>query len=686
MVKPASFFCALLIGLGLHAQIHIDPFGYLPDMRKVAVLANPQEGFNAGESYQPGNTLEVLNLDDEVVFSAAPQQWNFGLTDPVSGDKGWILDFTALTTPGAYRISDPETGVLTEWFTISDAVYNNAMTQAGRMFFLNRCSAEKPIANAYPWDDTASFNNPGQDTECTFVGTPTDNTTARDLHGGWFDAGDYNKYITFAESAVANLLEAHLQNPHAFSDDWNIPESGNGLPDVLDELMWELRWVYRMTNEDGSCILKMGSTDYSLNALAPPSANTDPRHYSVTCTSASWSAAHMLAKACFHEDFYLSAPFEMDAWFNRAQDCWAYGKAALDNNALETGCDNGEILSGDADLDYDAQLQAAVCGAVYLFALTGEQVYQDFLITYAPQLPALADNYWSPYTLRLGDALLHYLELPNADAELSAQITASLTQYQQDNWDGWMNTTGNALYQAFVPEYMFHWGSNQVMAAAGCLQYQCAAAPEFPLDNLDEKAAAHLHYLNGVNPLGLCYLSNMGVAGAENSVTTLYHGWFADGTEWDSPVNGIGPPPGYLVGGPNQWFSVETLSPPANQPPAKSYLDFNDDWPNNSWEVSEPAIYYQALYVRLLSHFIPGEVADDIEEWAIDEWALYPNPAADRVTFSAPLRQNARVYAPDGTLVAIWPKGSNEAVVEDWKAGWYVVQRPGKAARTLIKQ
>ena len=54
----------------------------------------------------------------------------------------------------------------------------------------------------------------------------------------------------------------------------------------------------------------------------------------------------------------------MDAWFNRAQDCWAYGKAALDNNALETGCDNGEILSGDADLDYDAQIQAAVCGAV----------------------------------------------------------------------------------------------------------------------------------------------------------------------------------------------------------------------------------------------------------------------------------------------------------------------------------
>ena len=72
------------------------------------------------------------------------------------------------------------------------------------------------------------------------------------------------------------------------------------------------------------------------------------------------------------------------------------------------------------------------------------------------------------------------------------------------------------------------------------------------------------------------------VAGAENSVTTLYHGWFADGTEWDSPVRHRST--GYLVGGPNHG-SQSNLESSANQPPAKSYLDFNDDWPNNSWEV-----------------------------------------------------------------------------------------------------
>ena len=124
----------------------------------------------------------------------------------------------------------------------------------------------------------------------------------------------------------------------------------------------------------------------------------------------------------------------------------------------------------------------------------------------------------------------------------------------------------------------------------------------------ENAALGYLHYLHGVNPLGLVYLSNMGDAGAENSVEEFYHSWFADGSaEWDS-VSGstYGPAPGFLVGGPNpsyNWASccpgscgsaannalcgTTPLSPPAGQPKQKSYLQFNDTWPLNSWEVTE---------------------------------------------------------------------------------------------------
>ena len=83
-----------------------------------------------------------------------------------------------------------------------------------------------------------------------------------------------------------------------------------------------------------------------------------------------------------------------------------------------------------------------------------------------------------------------------------------------------------------------------------------------------------------------------------------------------------------LVGGPNPQFSIDAccrapagspayrcygatafslcqrnFTPPLAQPPAKSYLQYNDSWPANSWEITEPSLSYQSYYVRLLAAF-----------------------------------------------------------------------------------
>jgi len=145
----------------------------------------------------------------------------------------------------------------------------------------------------------------------------------------------------------------------------------------------------------------------------------------------------------------------------------------------------------------------------------------------------------------------------------------------------------------------------------------------------DSAAMGYLHYIHGVNPLGLVYLTNMKSAGAEHSATTMFHNWFAHGTRW-SEVSGAmpGPPPGYLVGGPNPEYSMDKCctaafgmpeyrcllaafalclnshAPPRGQPPLKSYRQFNDGWPVNSWEVTEPSIGYQAQYIRVLAKYV----------------------------------------------------------------------------------
>ncbi len=137
-------------------------------------------------------------------------------------------------------------------------------------------------------------------------------------------------------------------------------------------------------------------------------------------------------------------------------------------------------------------------------------------------------------------------------------------------------------------------------------------------------AERYLHYLHGVNPLGIVYLSNMGPAGATHSVHEFYHSWFADGSaQWDRVGSSTyGPAPGFLTGGPNPSYdwdgccpsscgsaennavcTSESIEPPRNQPLQKAYKDFNTSWPLNSWEVTENSNGYQIPYLRLLAWF-----------------------------------------------------------------------------------
>src|SRR5262249_50322356 len=114
----------------------------------------------------------------------------------------------------------------------------------------------------------------------------------------------------------------------------------------------------------------------------------------------------------------------------------------------------------------------------------------------------------------------------------------------------------------------------------------------------DTAAIGYIHYIHGVNPLGLVYLTNMKSAGAEHSADTMFHTWFAHGSTGGAGVRGAmpGPPPGYLGGGPNPRYSMDkcctagittpgyrcfgsaafalcsnSYAPPRDQPPLKSY-------------------------------------------------------------------------------------------------------------------
>src|ERR1051325_4973633 len=138
-----ALHCAVAAPPGTYTlRIAVDQFGYAPDMTKVAVISDPQVGFNAAESYTPGTTLEVRTWgSNTVVFSGARQTWNGGATNAQSGDKAWWFDFSAVTRWGEYYVYDPANDTRSARFRIDHCVYEEVLKHAVRVFYYQRRGA-----------------------------------------------------------------------------------------------------------------------------------------------------------------------------------------------------------------------------------------------------------------------------------------------------------------------------------------------------------------------------------------------------------------------------------------------------------------------------------------------------------------------------------------------------------------
>jgi endoglucanase len=611
-------------------HIKIDQFGYLPASKKVAVIVDPQVGYNESESFNPGigaNQYQVRKwADDAVVFSGTLVGWNNGATHAQSGDKGWYFDFSAVTTPGTYYVYDVANNAGSYGFEISSTVYNSVLKQAARMFFYQRINfAKQPPYTDAKWADGAAFGGANQDFAATSRYNKGNATTAKDLHGGWMDAGDYNKYTTFTFNTLCNLLETYRMHPVYFADDYNIPESGNGVADILDEVKWEIDWLTRMQDATGTngLLLKVGVDNYS--AVSPPSNDNNPRYYVPECTSSTLTGAAVFSLAGI---VYKSLPNSSmaaygDDLLNRAANAWNRAKATTINfSVFETTCDDQDIKAGDADYGADEQREMIVTAAAYLYEATGSEEYKNCFDTLYLRARPIIYNWWGPYFAPVQRAMLRYSALPGATAAIAANIK-SIKSGQNGVLSINDYTAATDLYRSYMPNDQFHWNSNEVKSAAGLDNFDFVTFNINPPQHAlyKETGEGYLHWFHGVNPMGKVMLSNMYQFGGDNCVNEFYHGWFGDGTIWDNVFTSAnGPAPGYLIGGVNKDFgiydpSVVYSSPPKDQPVQKSYKEWNTGWNpiaqanENSWEITEAGIYTQAAYISLLVRNIANSPA-----------------------------------------------------------------------------
>jgi hypothetical protein len=269
------------------------------------------------------------------------------------------------------------------------------------------------------------------------------------------------------------------------------------------------------------------------------------------------------------------------------------------------------VKAGIADWSATDQQGAAVVAAIYLYALTAEPQFQQYIAAHYRETRPYRDFGWSRYNSDQGEALLYYTTLDNADAAIRAAILAAKTADVGAGHHVYGFMPQDDLYRAFLHGEQYHWGSNGVRANYGNsnLEIGTFAIQAPPERDYRLRALEILHYFHGVNPFAMVYLSNMYAQGATRSVDEIYHTWFWQDSTWsDARSSPCGPAPGFLPGGPNSDAVKNgvppSLAPPAGQPPQKSYRDWNHAWPESSWAVTEPGIYYQSAYVQLLSRFV----------------------------------------------------------------------------------
>jgi hypothetical protein len=605
----------------LQKYIVVDQFGYRPDMAKVAVLVDPQLGWNAQDSYAAGDELEVRKWSDaSTVFRGRPTLWNGGAVDATAGDKGSWFDFSTLNAPGLYYVFDAKNQVRSHPFEIGRDVYRRVLKAATKAFYFNRANyAKVPPYACYGrkcWTMGADYVGPKQDKEARSVTARDNPATARDLSGGWWDAGDTNKYVTFSNDPFHQLLTAYTERPKAFTDDFGIPESGNGIPDLIDELLVELEWLKKMQPPDlkGGGLIKVGSVEYGEPI---PDQSRFPRYYYPgACSSATIVLASEFAHAALVLKQFPRFSGEIPKLTQRARDAWTH----YHGHPRSADCDNGTIRSGDADGSLENQDQIAVVAAVYLYALTADPTFGDHVKKNYTRSYPFQDERWSVYLQSHGDALLAYTELPNADPAVK-QAILERRRSTAERLDIYRFRPELDLYQAYLRPDAYHWGSNNVRASYANANYnlvQFRLVPDAEQKSYLDRVAGLLHSFHGVNPMQIVYLTNLYSEGAEACADETYHAWFRDKHPiWDNARSSkLGPAPGYVTGGPNKDY-CNGMDPKAHacaksavrqQPPEKAYVDGNTGYePQNpfdkSWELNEPAIYYQASYVRLVSKF-----------------------------------------------------------------------------------
>lgn len=428
----------------------------------------------------------------------------------------------------------------------------------GRMFYLQRCgvalSSELAGAYSHPACHIASARVFHSD-------------TILHVSGGWHDAGDYGRYVVPACKAVADMLLAFRATPEAFGDEWNIPESGNGVADLLDEVRFELEWLQKMQRSDGGVYHKV-TCAYFPDMVAPEHETGELFVFPVSTTATGDFAGVMAMAYPIYE--------AIDKSF--AKKCL---RAAISAYEFLKGSpplpfhNPAGVVTGAYDDETDSDERYFAAAALY--QATGLNPYlQDAAALY--RSGRSADFGWAEMG-GYGNVLLYFGDRACEDHFLSSRIRADLLATAERLAE----LTEQSPWGISLTNFL--WGSNMYLLNNAMTLLFANDLQEN--ERYLRAARSHLDYILGNNPLGVNYITGTD----ETSPRHPHH----------RPSVAAGAAmPGMLVGGPDEYLhdlAAKTLL--CGKPAAERYLDSDE-----SYSTNEVAIYWNSVLLYVLARLI----------------------------------------------------------------------------------
>lgn len=515
-------------------QIKVNQIGFYPAAKKVAVVPASK-----------ATEFALVSADDRVVI----YRGNLSTSDSWahSEDAVQLADFSYFRTPGHYRVR-VEGMADSPAFIIGSDVYRSLNDAAIKAYYFNRASTEllethagrfaRPLGHPDSRVEVHSSAATEARPEGTMISSPK----------GWYDAGDYNKYIVNSGISTYTLLAAYEHFPGYYHGrDLNIPESGDEVPDLLDEVMWNLDWMLTMQDpNDGGVYHKLTTKNFEDKVM--PHKAVSQRYVVKKGTAAALNFAATMATASrVYAEYDEAFPGFSTRALKAAEAAWRWALANPDllyKNPADIG--TGEYGDGNVGDEF-------AWAAAELYITTGDDSY--YRAFEAPHVENAVPSWSQSRGLAWMSLAFHRDDLtPAANQKLIAGRVKQLANELRDDWQA-------SAYRVPMRAQDFVWGSNGVAMNNAMMLLQGHLLTEEP-EYLDA-AQALLDYVLGRNPTDFSYVTAHG----EHTPMHIHH-------RPSAADDVVDPVPGFLAGGPHSGQQDSDACPPyPSDLPAKSYLD-----------------------------------------------------------------------------------------------------------------